>query len=552
MNWRRWPFLVSVIIVMAFPAAIGVPSAAATGGWTTVASLPGEPRLVVRSPYDPRVIVAGMYDSGVYVCTDGRTFNKISTRLDGKDIRTIAFLTPRTIWAGTMGDGLWSSPDLGATWGQVENLDCTNISSIFVDSASPHSVYVASLCTGVHVTADAGKTWRSLPLATEDQHTTGIVRVDSDTLAVGTSGRGLLLITQGEKTVTHSKCPEEAITAVAVSQKGSWLAALTETSLAVSGDKGKTWKVISIPGDYRRTAIAGAPSGLMIIGTVGGGVIASHDAGRTFLRMVGGASGDFITGLSIQGTVLTACTTAGTVVEADLARPMIGLDTASLDFGEIVQQREKTMTVKLANLGAGTLSGSFDGLPEYVTVLPRSYGAGVSSAAITVQTAELERRSYAVVMRVTGTGGGLAMPIRFAVVESVPTHIVLRIGQKTATVNGSAVALEAASFIDGASSRTMVPVRLIAEAFGADVAWNPATRKVTIQTAKSAARKATTIVLQVGSRQVLIDGHAQSLDAPAQIRGGRTFVPVRMVTEALGASVRWDAATQTVYIDAAS
>jgi photosystem II stability/assembly factor-like uncharacterized protein len=552
MRWRQLLVVMSFLIVLGCPVRAGTSRGATTGGWAVVASLPGQPRLATRSPYDSKIIIAGMYDTGVYVCLDGKTFKKLSTRLDGKDIRTIAFLAPSTVWVGTMGDGLWSSLDLGTTWERVENLTCTNISSIFVDSAVSRNVYVASLCTGVHVTADTGKTWRSLPLDIEDQHTTGIDRVDGSTLAVSTSGQGLLLVTGGEKTVTRSKCPEQAIVAVAASQNSGWLAALTGTSLAVSRDKGTTWTIVGIPGGFRGTAITAVPSGLMVVGTVGGGVIASSDAGRTFFRMAGGAPGDFITGLSAQQSMLTACTSAGTVVEADLLMPMLGLDTIFLDFGSIVQQRERTMSVKLANLGGGTLSGSFDGFPAYVGVSPALYTPRISSASITVKTADLEQRSHAVALRLTGTGGSLTMPLRFAVVASAPTHIVLRIGQKTATVDGVVLTLEAAPFIEPAAGRTMVPVRLIAEALGADVAWSPVTRTVTIKTTASATRKATTIVLQVGSRQALVDGRAQLLDAAAQIREGRTFVPVRMVAENLGASVRWDAGTQTVSIETLS
>jgi hypothetical protein len=57
--------------------------------------------------------------------------------------------------------------------------------------------------------------------------------------------------------------------------------------------------------------------------------------------------------------------------------------------------------------------------------------------------------------------------------------VVLHIGDRTTQVNGKAVVLEAAPRITG--SRTFVPLRFVAEAFGADVSWNAATRTAIIQ-----------------------------------------------------------------------
>jgi len=60
------------------------------------------------------------------------------------------------------------------------------------------------------------------------------------------------------------------------------------------------------------------------------------------------------------------------------------------------------------------------------------------------------------------------------------TTVVLTIGNTTATVNGQAKTLEAAPYIDVASSRTLVPLRFVGEAFGAEVNYDDATTKVSI------------------------------------------------------------------------
>jgi hypothetical protein len=58
------------------------------------------------------------------------------------------------------------------------------------------------------------------------------------------------------------------------------------------------------------------------------------------------------------------------------------------------------------------------------------------------------------------------------------TTIGLQIGNKTAVINGKIIALDAAPYIK--NSRTMVPLRVISESFGGDVAWDPINHIITI------------------------------------------------------------------------
>jgi hypothetical protein len=58
------------------------------------------------------------------------------------------------------------------------------------------------------------------------------------------------------------------------------------------------------------------------------------------------------------------------------------------------------------------------------------------------------------------------------------TTIGLQIGNKTAVIKGKIIVLEAAPYIK--NSRTMVPLRVITESFGGDVAWDPINHIITI------------------------------------------------------------------------
>lgn len=56
------------------------------------------------------------------------------------------------------------------------------------------------------------------------------------------------------------------------------------------------------------------------------------------------------------------------------------------------------------------------------------------------------------------------------------------------------------------------------------------------------------IKLKVGNKVATVDGQELELDAPPQITNGRTMVPVRFISEGLGAEVAWDGNTKTVTI----
>ena len=86
------------------------------------------------------------------------------------------------------------------------------------------------------------------------------------------------------------------------------------------------------------------------------------------------------------------------------------------------------------------------------------------------------------------------------------------------------------------------PIRAIAEGLGAEVEWKEATREVEFT------KGTDTVILTIGSNIVSINGRNTTIDVPADIKDDRTFVPLRFVSEALGASVEWVSASRTVLI----
>ncbi|MFD0712399.1 copper amine oxidase N-terminal domain-containing protein [Paenibacillus sp. GCM10027626] len=92
------------------------------------------------------------------------------------------------------------------------------------------------------------------------------------------------------------------------------------------------------------------------------------------------------------------------------------------------------------------------------------------------------------------------------------------------------------------SGNTLVPMRAIFERLGAELKWNNREQSVT------AKKDSTTIYLKVGSKQAKVNGTAVTLQMPAQLINGNTMVPLRFISESLGADVKWDKASQTITI----
>ncbi|MDD3894627.1 MAG: serine hydrolase [Syntrophomonadaceae bacterium] len=92
------------------------------------------------------------------------------------------------------------------------------------------------------------------------------------------------------------------------------------------------------------------------------------------------------------------------------------------------------------------------------------------------------------------------------------------------------------------NDRTMVPFRIIFEALGATVEWESTTKTV------SACKDDIKISFIINGASALKNEAVVNLDVPAQILNGRTLVPLRFVSTAMGANVTWDDINKTVII----
>ena len=109
------------------------------------------------------------------------------------------------------------------------------------------------------------------------------------------------------------------------------------------------------------------------------------------------------------------------------------------------------------------------------------------------------------------------------------------IGSADYTVNGEPRVADAPIFIDAVYNRTMVPLRNVAQAMGADVYWQSNTRWAVIT----------------------LHGHVMTLAVDESLPGGfgmpaiingRTFVPVAFVAEVFSLTPVWDGANMAAHL----
>jgi hypothetical protein len=119
--------------------------------------------------------------------------------------------------------------------------------------------------------------------------------------------------------------------------------------------------------------------------------------------------------------------------------------------------------------------------------------------------------------------------------------IWLQIGKSYITVNKERKEIPAAPYIQ--SGRTMVPLRALSEAFGFKVEWIAATREIVLTLDR------TEIRLFIGKKELYLNNEIRSIDVPPEIVNSSTFVPLRVISEIMGATIDWNAEDQSILIE---
>lgn len=124
---------------------------------------------------------------------------------------------------------------------------------------------------------------------------------------------------------------------------------------------------------------------------------------------------------------------------------------------------------------------------------------------------------------------------------SEKVEISFRVGESTLMINSVPVEVET-PYIAGEGT-TLVPLRVITEAFGAKVTWVDATKEIILEYPD------VNITLQIGNTTATVNTHTEQLPvAPVLSPNGVTMVPLRFISETFGATVGYDDATKAITV----
>lgn len=107
-------------------------------------------------------------------------------------------------------------------------------------------------------------------------------------------------------------------------------------------------------------------------------------------------------------------------------------------------------------------------------------------------------------------------------------------------INGEILEFDVPPFIE--NDRTLIPVRAVSEYLKYDVTWHDEDKCVEITDGSD------TFNLYIGNSEYIKNSQTMTMDTPANIKDGRTFVPLRLIAEEFGCEVNWIAEISMVEI----
>ncbi len=120
-------------------------------------------------------------------------------------------------------------------------------------------------------------------------------------------------------------------------------------------------------------------------------------------------------------------------------------------------------------------------------------------------------------------------------------EISFKVGDSTLMINSNPVSVET-PYVAGAGT-TLVPLRVITEAFGARVTWVNDTKEIILEYPD------VNITLQIGNKNATVNTHTETLpEAPVLSPNGVTMVPLRFISETFGATVGYDNDTKAITV----
>lgn len=126
--------------------------------------------------------------------------------------------------------------------------------------------------------------------------------------------------------------------------------------------------------------------------------------------------------------------------------------------------------------------------------------------------------------------------------KAEPVKVVIPIGSEVIYIGDEELSIDVPAYVSG--DITKIPLRAVSEIFDTDIYWNGAEKTVTIYAGEDE------IVMRIGDIKMYVNGYAVPLSTAPEISDGRTFLPLRDITQIFGINdINWDAETKTVFFD---
>lgn len=190
-------------------------------------------------------------------------------------------------------------------------------------------------------------------------------------------------------------------------------------------------------------------------------------------------------------------------------RQMLMASVSSVTVNELAEIAKKLGCVQAINMDGGASSGTW-----------------MANMADVPMSGTPAKGSY-----ITTPGRKLSNALVVRMLKEDPIRV---------TLNGANLFFDADPYVNKDYGRTLVPMRKIAVALGAQVTYDGATRAIVITKGRTVAK------FKVNDKNAEVNGVPTVLELPLIVRNGRSYIPARYLADLLGAAVDWIPATRTV------
>ena len=222
----------------------------------------------------------------------------------------------------------------------------------------------------------------------------------------------------------------------------------------------------------------------------------------------------------------------------------LSVDKASLDFGKMYYEKPaKTLEIAISNLGDEELEGNVTSTSKMFVVSPEKIDPETKAIKVTVDPGRDDAwETFKGEVKIQTNGGSANVPVSVQITGKKISISLLSTSFLIQT-DGDEEKYDAGRAGVIIKGRTLVPLRALGEALGAEVNWNASERKVTYSLDGG------TVEIWINKPQAKVNGNQVNIDPPAVIlANGSTYVPVRFVAEALGCDVEWVEQKKTAVI----